>query len=135
MPTPAAIVTEFLALWERPGGLNQAVRDYFLPTTVWENVGMATTTGIDEAIALNDSLAASLGMAAIRVENLAVVEGGGKVLTERIDHLLGGDGRVLMSAPCMGAFDVAGGKITAWRDYFDTAGAFARQQEIEGATR
>jgi limonene-1,2-epoxide hydrolase len=120
MPTPAQTVTQFLARWDSPGGLDQAIRDSFLPTTVWENVGLATTTGPDEAIALNARLERSLGVARIRVENLAVAETGDKVLTERIDHMIDAAGKTIMSAAVMGVFEVADGKITAWRDYFDT---------------
>ena len=58
------------------------------PGTVWENVGLATTTGIDEAIALNAQLGQSIGIATIRVDTLTIAEAGNKVLTERIDHLV-----------------------------------------------
>jgi len=121
MPTPSEIVTRFLARWVDPADFNQAFRDSFTPATVWENVGMATTTGIEEALALNASFEASLGAVAIRVENLAVAEVGNKVLTERIDTMLDRDGNAVLSAQLMGIFEVADGKITAWRDYFDTA--------------
>jgi limonene-1,2-epoxide hydrolase len=120
MPSPSETVTTFLARWEEPGGLDQAFRDYFTDTTVWENVGWATTTGAEEAIALNHGYEEALGMAAIRVENLAVAESGNKVLTERIDHILDKDGNVLVAPKVMGIFEVEGGKIAAWRDYFDT---------------
>ena len=123
--SPAGTVTRFLAMWEIPGGLDQSVRDYFTAATVWENVGLARTTGIDEAIALNHQLMDSFGMATIRVENLAVATTGDKVLTERIDHMVAADGRVLFSAPVMGIFEIADGRIAAWRDYFDSAGAAA----------
>lgn len=39
------------------------------------------------------------------------------VLTERIDRFIRGDDRI--TVPVMGAFEVADGKITRWRDYFD----------------
>jgi len=39
------------------------------------------------------------------------------VMTERVDHFLVGDNRV--SVPCMGAFELRDGKISAWRDYWD----------------
>ena len=54
--------------------------------------------------------------------NLAVAQIGGKVLTERVDHILDADGKPAMSIPVMGIFETQDGKITAWRDYFDTAG-------------
>lgn len=84
---------------------------------------MAVTTGIDEAIAFNRTFEAQYGVPAIRVDVLAIAEvsagGVDKVLTERVDHLLDGSGRVIMSARCMGVFEVADGKITAWRDFFE----------------
>lgn len=125
---PSEVVTAFLAMWEKPGGLDQSIRDYFTADTVWENVGLATTTGPDEAIALNAQLAAGMGLATIRVDNLAVAEAGDKVLTERIDHMVDAGGTTLFSAPVMGIFEIAGGRIAAWRDYFDSAGATAQMQ-------
>lgn len=121
MATPSEVVTTFLALWDKPGGLDQSFRDYFNADTVWINVGMATTTGPDEAIALNAHLASAMGLATIRVENLAVAETGNKVLTERIDWILDKNGEAVMKVPVMGIFEIEDGKITAWRDYFDTA--------------
>lgn len=128
MPTPTDVVTTFLARWDEPGGFDQSIRDYFTPTTVWENVGMATTTGPDEAIALNAQLGQVMGLAAIRVDNLAVAGTGNKVLTERVDHMVDAAGRTLFSAPVMGIFEIEEGKIAAWRDYFDSAGAAALAQ-------
>lgn len=129
---PAEIVTTFLALWQEPGGLDRSVRDYFTAATVWENVGLARTTGIEEAVALNAQLAASMGLATIRVDNLAVAATGNKVLTERIDHMVDAAGNTLFSAPVMGIFEIAGGKIAAWRDYFDSAGAAAAMANGSG---
>jgi len=53
--------------------------------------------------------------ASIEILNLAVA--GNVVLTERVDHFLF-DGQ-MFDAHVMGAFEIAGDKITAWRDYFD----------------
>jgi limonene-1,2-epoxide hydrolase len=123
--SPSEVVTTFLTLWEKPGGLDQSVRDYFTAATVWENVGLARTTGPDEAIALNAQLGAAMGLATIRVDNLAVAVTGNKVLTERIDHMVNAAGETTYSAPVMGIFEIENGKIAAWRDYFDSAGAAA----------
>lgn len=41
------------------------------------------------------------------------------MLTERVDHFVF-DGKTI-DARVMGAFEVAGEKIIAWRDYFDTS--------------
>jgi len=45
-------------------------------------------------------------------------EAGGVVLNERTDRFLLKDGR-WVALRVMGVFEVADGKITAWRDYFD----------------
>ena len=127
--SPSEVVTTFLALWERPGGLDQSFRDYFNADTVWENHGLVITAGPDEAIALNAQLAANMGLATIRVENLAVATTGNKVLTERIDHMVDAAGNTMFSAPVMGIFEIADGRIAAWRDYFDSAGAAIAFQE------
>lgn len=122
MATPTQTVTAFLDAWEGPGGIAQAIRDYFTPETVWENVGMSKTTGPDEAMGVLAGFGESADKVAMTVDNLAVAPIGGKVLTERVDHVLGPDGKPAMSIRVMGTFETEGGKITAWRDYFDTAG-------------
>jgi len=48
MPTSTEIVQNFLDLCATgKSGIQEALRNYFTPSTVWENVGLATTTGID----------------------------------------------------------------------------------------
>jgi limonene-1,2-epoxide hydrolase len=57
---------------------------------------------------------------AIDWQLLAIAESeDGTVLTERLDRFDFG-GR-WVELPVMGSFDVAGGKISTWRDYFDMA--------------
>jgi len=121
MPTPIETVTAFVAEWSKsPDALRAAFRDYFTPATVWENVGFSTTTGIDEAIGLLDGFAAA-GIVTIPVEILNIAAAGNIVLTERVDHMVGADGKTLMSIRLMGIFEIENGRIKAWRDYFDTA--------------
>lgn len=124
MPTPTQTVQEFLDRWAVPGDLEASFRDAFTPATVWENVGMAVTTGAEEAIAFNRTFETQYGLATIAVDMLAIAaakgpDGRDRVLTERVDHLLRGDGSTIMSARCMGVFEVADGKIVAWRDFFE----------------
>ena len=122
MSTPTETVKTFLAMWETPGGFDKAFRTYFTADTVYENVGMSSTTGPDEAMAVMDGFSTGFGMATMWVENLHVSESGGAVLTERIDHARDAQGKTIMSIRVMGVFEVKDGKIVAWRDYFDTAG-------------
>jgi limonene-1,2-epoxide hydrolase len=122
MATPTQTVIAFLDAWEGPGGIAQAFRDYFTPDTVWENIGMSKTTGPDEAMGVLDGFGESADKVSMRVDNLAVAPIGGRVLTERVDHILDAAGKPTMSVQVMGIFETQDGKITAWRDYFDTAG-------------
>ena len=50
-------------------------------------------------------------------EVLHIATRGNVVLTERIDRFTRGEDRLVI--PVMGAFEVADGRITQWRDYFD----------------
>jgi limonene-1,2-epoxide hydrolase len=120
MATPTQTVEAFLAAWDGPGGIAKAIRDYFTPETVWENVGMGETTGPDQAMAVLSGMGGDAEQLDMRVDNLAVASIGGKVLTERVDHIIGPDGKPAMSIRVMGIFETQDGKITAWRDYFDT---------------
>lgn len=115
-------VLRFFNAWDPPGSPDAAVREFFMPDTVWENVGMAKTTGVDEAVALNAELTRQFGMATIRFEMLAMAETGNSVLTERIDHIVDAGGKVAASFAVAGILEVRDGRIAAWRDYFDTAG-------------
>ena len=122
MATPGDIVRQFLTMLEQPGGFADAVRAYFTPETRYLNVGMSDTTGIEEALAFIKGFGASTGSTSLKVDMLAFAESGNSVLTERVDHLLGSDGKPVMSLAVMGIFEVEGDKLTGWRDYFDTAG-------------
>jgi limonene-1,2-epoxide hydrolase len=122
MSSPIAVVEAFLAECETSKeAMAGAYRRYFTPTTIWENVGMASTTGADEALTIMSSFEENLGIVTMRVDMLAIAAQGNKVLTERVDHLHKADGSIAMSVRVCGIFEVEGDKITAWRDYFDTA--------------
>jgi limonene-1,2-epoxide hydrolase len=120
MPTPIEIVRDFIALWETPDGFPQAVDQYFTPRTVWENHGLITTSGPDEALGFYREFSDQTGMTGMKIDILAIAAAGDKVLTERIDWILDENGAAVMKVPVMGIFEVADGRITAWRDYFDT---------------
>lgn len=117
MSDPVSVVTEFLErLSEGKEGFTDAVQRWFTPKTVWENVGLAVTTGPDEALALLNGM----GLGGVRIEVLAAAAAGRTVLTERIDYLLGPSGETRIELRCMGAFEIDGdGKIARWTDYFD----------------
>lgn len=123
MPSPLESVRAFLAMWDRPGGLAQAIRDTFTPDAIWENHGFVTSHGIDEAMGVLTGFGQHADSLVMRVDTLAIAAQGNKVLTERIDHIVGPDGKPAVSFPVMGIFEITPeGKIAAWRDYFDTKG-------------
>lgn len=122
MPTPIETVTAFINEWAKSSeALHASHHTYFTPTTVWENVGVITTVGIDEAIAFINEFEKKTGFATIRVDILNIAADGDKVLTERVDHFVNADGATFASVRIMGIFELENGKVARWRDYFDTA--------------
>ncbi len=120
MPTPIGIVQNFLDLCATgKSGFHQALRDYFTPSTVWENVGLSMTTGVDEAMAFLAASEEAAGITHFDLDMLCIVADGNRVLTERVDRLLTVNGETVATIRLMGIFEIADGKIVAWRDYFD----------------
>ena len=99
-----------------------AVRKYFTEDCVWQQSGFPTTTGPEEAVALLASLVESIGLASIDVEYLHVASGENVVFTERLDWLVQRDGTRMGPAVVVGVTEFRDGKISAWREYFDTSG-------------
>jgi limonene-1,2-epoxide hydrolase len=86
------------------------------PECVYHNVPLAPVQGTE---AIRGVLQGFLGMASEVdwVVHQIAESDEGCVLTERTDRFVMGEKRVEL--PVMGAFEIRGGKITAWRDYFD----------------
>ena len=81
---------------------------------VYENVGLPTIHGRARTIKLFRQME---GRAAFEVKIHRIAADGAAVLTERTDALIFGPLR-LQFWVC-GVFEVHGGRITLWRDYFD----------------
>lgn len=122
MTTPIETVTAFLAEWDKSReAMLASYQAYFTPETIWENVGMSTTTGIDEAIALLGQFDATYDVKTVGVDMINISAAGNVVMTERVDRLIAAAGHEVMAIRMMGVFEVENGKIVYWRDYFDTA--------------
>ena len=122
MTTPIEIVTAFLAEWGKSTeSMLASYGAYFTPETIWENVGISTSTGIDEAIALLGQFDTTYGVKTIEVDMINISYAGNVVMTERIDRLIAADGLEVMAIRLMGVFEVENGKVVHWRDYFDNA--------------
>lgn len=116
MTTPIEIVSKFCAAFPEDGG-RAAIRRWFSPDTVWDNVGITSTTGIEEAIGFIDGLEKSMGIATVRIEMLAIAATGNRVLTERLDIFERADGSEIGRTTLMGIYELDGDHIAAWRDY------------------
>ncbi|RMB83740.1 limonene-1,2-epoxide hydrolase family protein [Streptomyces shenzhenensis] len=122
MSTQQILVERFLHSWSV--GLEEfcvTVEKVFTDTTIWENVGYSTTTGAAEAVEHLRKSAGRLGWTRVDAAVLVIAPAGDQVVTERVDHHLDADGQVLFSIRCASVFDLSEDRITAIREYFDTA--------------
>jgi limonene-1,2-epoxide hydrolase len=81
---------------------------------VWQNVGVLTLRGRERIMKI---FRRGQGRAGFEVKIHRIAAEGNAVLTERTDALIFGPLR-LQFWVC-GVFEVHGGRITLWRDYFD----------------
>ena len=95
---------------------------FFTDDAVYHNMPMQPVQGKDAIKGVIEQVMAAFERADWEVTHIAAA--GDVVLTERVDRFIGGDKTVEL--PVMGIFEVRGGKIAAWRDYFDLA-AWTRQ--------
>lgn len=111
--SPEEVVRAELSAWSR---LNvDEIVSYFAVDAVWDNVPLGAVSGHEEIRKAVKGYVDRTTQGNIEILNLAVA--GNVVLTERVDHFVYDDRPI--HARVMGAFEVNGGKITAWRDYFD----------------
>ena len=118
-------VEAFIQAW--PAGDADTLAAFFSEDAVYNNGPFEPVIGRAAIVA---SLASFMAMGGdVSVDLLHLVADGEIVLTERIDYVTAG-GKT-MSLPIMGAFEVRGGLIAAWRDYFDPS-QFTSQAPNEG---
>jgi limonene-1,2-epoxide hydrolase len=117
------LIEAFLGSWGPAAeDLHGAMHRYLAADAHWENVGLVSTTGPEEAVGLLKQFSKKANFAAFDVEILNIAAVGDVVLCERVDHAIRADGtRAEHGVRVAGVFEVAGGRITSWRDYFDTA--------------
>ena len=111
--TPADLVRRFCAVW--PSGDVEAIVAFFNEETVYHNIPIAAVVGRDAIRTTITGFMSGTESVEFRVLNLAA--DGNNVLTERADVFAFPAGTIEL--PVMGTFEVNGGVITAWRDYFD----------------
>jgi limonene-1,2-epoxide hydrolase len=111
---PEQVVRDFCKAVERSGPKQLA--EYFTENAVYHNIPLEPVQGRAAIEATLAQFVGADGGGEFRV--LALATTGSKVMTERVDRLVMGGKKI--EIPVMGIFEVdAGGKISAWRDYFD----------------
>ncbi len=112
---PAVIVAEFLAAWSRLD--LEELMAYFTDDAVYHNMPGPPSTGIE---AVRASIGRFLkGWDRTEWKLLNIAANGNVVFAERVDIADAGGKHV--DLPVVGVFEIADGRISAWRDYFDLA--------------
>lgn len=118
-----ALVRDFFTAWE--GGpyakLRGAYEDVLDEKCVYENPGLPPCETRDAALALIDGIAAVTDIQSITAELRGIAAAGDLVFSERIDHHFNSKGEECLTPHLCGVMEVRGGKIVAWRDYYDPA--------------
>jgi limonene-1,2-epoxide hydrolase len=107
------IVADFCKAFERKN--IDEIMSYFTGDAVYHNMPLEPAKGSDAIRATINSFLP--GSDRIEFKILHTASNGNIVFNERIDMFDIGEKRV--EVPVAGMFEVRGGKITLWRDYFD----------------
>ena len=110
---PIDIVRRFCAAWGTKD-LDEIIA-FFSDDAVYHNIPLAPVVGPDQIRATIEGFSGGVEEIVFRVDNIAA--DGDTVMTERHDIFRFANGEI--DLPVMGTFEVADGRITAWRDYFD----------------
>ena len=110
------LVRDFIAAWERRD--TEHIVNGFAPDGVYHATPLAPIVG---RAAIREFVAGFEGVPAGQLEIRHQIASEHVVMNERVDRITF-DGRAV-TLPIMGAFEIADGHITAWREYFDL-GAF-----------
>lgn len=109
------IVEDFIAAFNASDV--EKIMGFFGEDAVYHNMPMEPATGEEAIRKVIDMFVGPAEKVDWEVLNIA--QTGSTVLTERMDRFVIGGKTVEL--PIMGAFDIEGGRIAAWRDYFDVA--------------
>lgn len=113
MTDNAQIIRDFIAAWSRLDA--DELIDYFTEDGTYYNMPMDPVSGRENVLALIKGFLSTWTETEWVILNL--VADGDVVIAERLDKTKAGDKAV--DLPCTGVFEMRGGKIAVWRDYFD----------------
>ena len=109
------IVRDFITAWTRLDA--KEIAAYFTDDGVYHNIPMAPIAGRANVENLIRGFIGSWTQTKWDVLNIAC--SGNVVIAERVDRIRAGDKSC--DLPVVGVFELEGGKIKKWRDYFDMA--------------
>jgi limonene-1,2-epoxide hydrolase len=118
MESPSEVVRRFCAAWS-DNVATVELAAFFTDDAVYQNIPLAPVAG-REAIA--ETIGSFIrpgppGIEAIEFNVINIAANGPVVMTERVDRFKLPDKSFELQV--MGTFEVTGGNISAWRDYFD----------------
>jgi limonene-1,2-epoxide hydrolase len=116
--SPIEVVRRFCAAWSDDMGAAELAA-FFTEDAVYHNIPLEPVTGKENIAQTITSVLrpGPLGIEGIDFRVINIAASGPVVMTERVDVFkLPGKSFEL---PVMGTFEISGGKISAWRDYFD----------------
>jgi limonene-1,2-epoxide hydrolase len=120
MSNPIDEVVAFFKEWGTMDELRASVRARFTPKTVWDNVGVSTTVGVEEAIGFLNRYEEKFKPARGEVIVKLIAATGNFVFNERVDIFYRADGSAINSVTAVGLLEMDGPKILRFSDYFDT---------------
>lgn len=103
----------FIEAW--PTRDASGLMDFFSEDAVYHNIPLEAVRGKEAIQATIEEFMDMGGSVEVDVANL--VAAGDLVVVERVDHFTRSGETT--SLPMMGIFEIEGGHITGWRDYFD----------------
>ncbi len=110
------IVDDFCNVW--PTGNLDEIMTFFSEDAVYHNIPMDPAKGKAAIRAVINTFLPAANKIEFKILKSAAA--GNTVFNERVDIFDLKDGKHI-SLPVAGVFEVTGGKISAWRDYFDLA--------------
>lgn len=113
--TISEFVDAFVAAW--PTGDASRLADFFTDDAVYCNGPLEPVAGRTAILAALEAFMEVGGRVSVDMRHVVAV--GDLVMTERVDYLE--VDRRSVALPVAGVFELAGPRITAWRDYFDLA--------------
>jgi limonene-1,2-epoxide hydrolase len=108
-------VNDFINAWPRKN--IDELMEFFSEDAVYHNIPMEPAKGKAAIRAVIDSFLPAAKTVEFKV--LKSASAGNVVMNERVDIFEVGAKKI--SIPVAGVFEINGGKISAWRDYFDLA--------------